>query len=543
MLLSLLTVLALAARLAGAQAVMGIGEQALGPAKGVVRLTLAPSFETFDKRFLPGGETEPRGARLTTDALGALYFPSLAPTEAAVRDLVPGGIFEASLGSSRMVASTSINTFRVGAEWGLTHRLSLMAAVPIVRTRSEVQLEVQGARGGTVGVNPALLDPELGVLNQAALNEQELAVSTLEDLITHCTSAGASDSRCPTVQANLGSLQSLATDASAAALASAELYGPDSPFAPIASSATDLAISARLAAVAAGFASWPSLGLPMFPGAVFPGASVPIGSRDAQLVLTDPAFGIGIDSLITRSKYGVGDVEVGVRLLLIDTPGRERRLSPGGAGLRMALVAGARIGTGEPPDANQPFDPGTGDGQHDLMGGAHIDLLLGNRFWTTLTGRYVRQLKDELPMRVWPRSAPLAPLSSLADVERKLGDLIEFEVVPRLALGRYLSVGARYAYRDKQEDTHEFASDVELRPDAVFESATVLDTGTAYTEQELGVGFTFSTVSAAARGLTRLPVEISYQHVETLSAEEGYVPKRSRDEIRLRLYLRLFGGS
>jgi hypothetical protein len=405
-----------------------------------------------------------------------------------------------------------------------------------------VQLEVHGATGGTVGVNPALLDSELALLNQAALNEQQLAVSTLEDLITHCTSVGASDSRCPTVQANLGSLQSLATDASAAALASAELFGPDAPFAPIASSATGQAISARLDAVAAGFASWPSLGLPMFPGAVFPGASVPIGSRDAQLVLTDPAFGIGIDSLVTRTKFGLGDVEVGLRLLLIDTPGRERRLSPGGVGLRMALVAGARIGTGDPPDVNQPFDPGTGDGQHDLMGGANIDLILGNRFWTTFTGRYVQQLKDELPMRVWPRTAALAPLSSLADVERDLGDVIEVEVAPRFVLGRYVSVGARYAYRDKQEDSHEYASAVELRPDAVFESASVLDTGTSYTEQELGVGFTFSTVSAAARGLSRLPMDISYQHVESLSAEGGYLPKRSRDEIRFRLYLRLFGG-
>lgn len=520
---------------------MGMGEQALGPARGVFRVTLAPSFETFDERFLPDGEREAIGARLTTDALGALYFPSLGPTEAAVRDLVPGGIFDASLGSSRVLASTSINTFKVGVEFGLTHRLSLMASVPIVRTRSEVQLEVHGASGGTLGINPALLDPELALLNQAALNEQELAVSSLEDLITHCTSVGATDSRCPTVQANLGSLQALATDASGAALASAELFGPGAPFAPIESSAAEIAISARLAAVQAEFASWTSLGLPVFPGAVFPGASTPVGSRDAQLVLTDPVFGIGIDSLVTRSKYGMGDVEVGARLLLIDTPGRERRLSPG-VGLRIALVAGVRLGTGEPPDMNQPFDPGTGDGQHDLMGGAHIDLLLGNRFWTTVTGRYVQQLKDELPMRVWPRTSPLAPLSSLADVERDLGDVIEFEVTPRFVLGRYISIGARYAYRDKQEDSHEYALDVGVIPHAVSQTASVLDTGTAYTEQELGVGFTFSTVSAAARGLSRLPLDISYQHVETLSAEGGYLPKRSRDEIRLRLYLRLFGG-
>ncbi|HUF31446.1 MAG TPA: hypothetical protein VMM77_12410 [Gemmatimonadaceae bacterium] len=541
--LTLIALVGLVVRPADAQAVMGIGEQALGPPRGVFRVTLAPSFETFDTRFLPDGETERLGARLTTDALGALHFPSLGPAEAAVRALVPGGSFDASIGSSSLLASTSVNTLRVGAELGLTHRLSLMASLPIVRTRSEVRLEVNGTQGGTVGVNPASLDPDLAQSNQITLDEQDFALRTLADLVTHCTSAGASDARCPTVQANLAALQSLVTDATAAAMASAALYGPNAPFAPFTQSATELAIAARLDAVAVAFDSWSSLNLPLFPGAVFAGADVPVGSRDAQRLATDPAFGIGIDSLVTRSKYGLGDVELGLRLLLIDTPGRERRLSPGGVGLRVALVAGARIGTGEPPDANRPFDPGTGDGQHDLIGGAHVDLLLGNRLWATVTGRYVQQLEDQLPMRVWPRTAALAPLGSLFEVERKLGDVIEFEVAPRFTFGRYLSVGARYAYRDKQEDTHHYASEVVLPPDAAFQSASVLDTGTAFTEQELGVGFTYSTVSAAAGGLTRLPLEISYQHVESLSAEGGYVPKRSRDEIRLRIYLRLFGGS
>jgi hypothetical protein len=230
-------------------------------------------------------------------------------------------------------------------------------------------------------------------------------------------------------------------------------------------------------------------------------------------------------------------------VLLIDTPGRERRLSPSGLQMRLAVSGGARIGTGEAPDPDRPFDPGTGDGQHDLIGAGHLDLLFGGRLWTTVTGRYVRQLEDRLMMRVAPRTIALAPFDTRFEVERDLGDIVELEIAPRFVLGRYVSVGARWAYRDKKLDRHEYAASEVFLPDGPRYPASVLDSATAYTEQELGVGFTYSTIAASARGLARLPVEITYQHVESLSADGGFLPKRTRDEVRVRLYLRLFGGA
>ncbi|HSJ65812.1 MAG TPA: hypothetical protein VK922_18165 [Gemmatimonadaceae bacterium] len=524
-----------------AQAVMGIGEQVLGPPRGVVRVTIAPSFETFDERFLPDGETEPLGARLTTPALGASVFPAITGTSAAVRTLSGSPGFEGSLGISSLRASTSVNTLRLGAELGLTDRLSLMASVPLVRARTELQLDVNGA-GGNLGINPALLDPDLAVFNQGALDAQNAAWSALDALIATCTAPGATDGRCPEVQANLTTLQALSADATAAAAASAALYSPDAPFAPVQGGSADAAIAARLDALAAAFAAWPTLGLPLFPGAVFAPAEGPIGSQEAPAVLGDPAFGIGIDSLVARSRFGVGDIEVGMRLLLLDSPGRERRLSPGGMHVRLAVTGGARLGTGEAPDADQPFDPGTGDGQTDLIGAAHLDLLFGGRFWTTISGRYVRQLEDRQTMRIAPPWLALAPLASRHEVERDLGDYIELEVAPRIVLGRYLSIGARYAMRDKEADRHTLATGAELPPEGLPFEAEVLDSATAYTVQELGVGFTYSTMAAKARGLARLPIEVTYQHVESLSASDGYVPKRRRDEVRIRVYLSVFGG-
>ena len=528
---------------AAAQAVQGIGEQTLGAPRGVLRITIAPSFESFDERFLPTSDTEALGARLTTPALGASALPILATTSSAVRTLSGIPTYDATLGAANLRASTSINTLRLGAELGLTHRLSILANVPIVRTRTELQLGVNGASGGNVGVNPALIDSDLAELHTALLEAQVSAAGALDGLLALCAAAGATDPRCPTVQANLPALQSLATDAAAAAAASESLYGTNALFTPIEGSAADAAVAARLDALEAAFASWQTLGLPAFPGAAFASPDVPIGSGDAQALLSNGTFGIGIDSLISRTRFGIGDIEVGARLLLIDTPGRAQRLTPQGIGFRLAIAGGARIGTGEAPDPDRPFDPGTGDGQHDLIGAAHLDLLFGGRFWATLTGRYVQQLEDRLTMRVAPRSIPLAPLDTRFEVDRNLGDIVEFEVAPRIVAGRYLSIGARYAYRDKAMDQHEFASAASVPTGGAPFPASVLDSATAYTEQELGVGFTYSTIAASARGLARLPIEITYQHVESLSADGGYLPKRTRDEVRIRLYLRLFGGT
>jgi hypothetical protein len=142
-------------------------------------------------------------------------------------------------------------------------------------------------------------------------------------------------------------------------------------------------------------------------------------------------------------------------------------------------------------------------------------------------------------MRVATPATPLPLLSTRAEIDRELGDVMEFEVAPRLALGRYLAIGARYAYLDKAEDRHSYAA---AGDDATRPPAGLLDSATAVSVQELGVGFTYSTVAAHARGLARWPLDVTYQHVETLDASGGYVPDRRRDEVRLRVYLRIFGN-
>ena len=62
----------------------------------------------------------------------------------------------------------------------------------------------------------------------------------------------------------------------------------------------------------------------------------------------------------------------------------------------------------------------------------------------------------------------------------------------------------------------------------------------ARTAHRVGAGIRYSTVDSYLRGSTRLPIEVSFTHLETISGDAG-VAKLTRDQIQLRLFLRLLG--
>ena len=75
-------------------------------------------------------------------------------------------------------------------------------------------------------------------------------------------------------------------------------------------------------------------------------------------------------------------------------------------------------------------------------------------------------------------------------------------------------------------------------------NANLLGTGTASTEQLVGLGITFSTVAAATRHGSRLPFDITSFHFQTLTGSAGTygsLPRIGSDEILARIYVRLFG--
>ena len=57
------------------------------------------------------------------------------------------------------------------------------------------------------------------------------------------------------------------------------------------------------------------------------------------------------------------------------------------------------------------------------------------------------------------------------------------------------------------------------------------------TAQQIGFGFTYSTIVGPDRGPGRLPFEASFSHLETFSATGGPIAKTTRDQVELKVYL------
>jgi hypothetical protein len=523
----------LASRSLAAQAVLGIGEDALGVPRGHVRLTIGTSWTRFDRVFDADGDLVSFAAPLTRDTLGADALESLRPLESSLRALsgLPGA--RVSLGSSITSVDAWVATTPIMLEGGITNRLTIGVMLPIVQARTTPQLSVNpSATGGNISLNPATNDAVIQTENTQFFLQLQAAQTQLGALITACL-AGSGDPRCPAALAQGPALQSEAIP-----------FGADlqtlfaGTFVPLVGSAPDAAMRQRLL----GFATLYNtlLGTPIItrPGPV--GATLTFSTADLQALLTGSDYAYRTFTRFRRQ--GIGDVEVHGRLLLVNTLPGDARLRPERFGLRFAVGGLVRLGTGTPESPDDLSDVATGDGQNDIEARAASDLVFGRRAWLSLAGRYGWQLADEQIMRVSPRSQPFAPLYTRRTVSRDLGDYIELEATPRLNLSRYFMLGAQYLYRRKAEDRHTGSFLVtNLAGENITLDASVLDAGTKHEEHRLTAGVVFSTVAAYRERRARWPIEISYRHGETLTGSGGLVPKAVVESIEARFYVRLFG--
>jgi hypothetical protein len=53
----------------------------------------------------------------------------------------------------------------------------------------------------------------------------------------------------------------------------------------------------------------------------------------------------------------------------------------------------------------------------------------------------------------------------------------------------------------------------------------------------VGIGFSYASVVSSDRGPGRIPFEVAFSHLETLSGSGGPVAKTFRDQIELRVYV------
>jgi hypothetical protein len=528
---AVLAVVALTTR-ASAQGSPWFGEDALVLSRGMVRLGIAPTWTRFDERYRDDGQTEALAADLQTESLDATRLSILAPVRQRLEALGPTPDIAVSLGRLRVDHDASIFSVPMTAELGIGARLSLGIMVPIVRTRSAVLFSPNpSVSEGNIGLNPALDSEDARAVNQALLAQLASAIGALETLIEECADPGNPDPRCP--DARTPEAQELVDNANAFAIGIDDLYSETgSPFVPVTGSPFDVTIRGRVTSFAQSFAGFDINDIT----STGPQGATMAGYADLLRVLTDPAFGVRAEPIATRTTTSIGDIEIGALLQLVNTVRRDT-LQRYGAGLRAAVGATVRMGTGRADDPDDFVDIPSGDGQHDVELRTQWDLLLGSRFGLALGGRYTLQLPDREIVRITEPDQPFAAYWRRHEVDRDLGDVVDVQVTPRFALGTFFSLMAQYRARRKAADRYTGRFNVtDDLGDPVTLDASILDAETEQREDRVSIGLGYSTLTSVARGRARVPLEIFMQYGESIRGSGGKTPKVSVGVMQVRVY-------
>ncbi len=553
--LLVISALLVAPESATAQRVTGPSEDATVLPRGVARVTISPTWFRYHERFADGlgrrrkGEAEPLAADFDVDSLLPSMFPGLTQVESELRAIL-GSTVPLPITAGRLQTRFDANVAftPITGEFGVTSRLTLGVMVPLVKTRTEVSVNPNpGGVGATVGLNPALTNPQARTINAAVVTQLMAAAAQLQQRLQDC--AGSADPTCAAINANRQAAQDLVASAGAAATGIENVYGvstarPGSVFAPVHQSSVQRNVESRPAAFSAGFTTF----LGAAPGTGWitdqPVGAPPMGYADFTRLLTDPDLGIVSDTLQSVELNTVGDVEVGAKFLLYDSFGTvpPQQAPLGGVRFRVSLGALYRFGSGLIESPTHFADIGTGDAQNDIEGRVYADALFGRRFWASFVGRYGVQQANAQVFRV-PDAPhqPVAPASRQLPVWRDLGDYMAAEFSPRLVVTENIAFSGTYSFYSKGADDYSLGAGAVVDPDSVAAiDPAVLGLGTERKEQRVLAAVTYSNLASYYRGRARIPMEVSFSFGRTI-AGEGNAPRASVSALTFRFYNRVFG--
>jgi hypothetical protein len=209
---------------------------------------------------------------------------------------------------------------------------------------------------------------------------------------------------------------------------------------------------------------------------------------------------------------------------------------PHAGAVRLAVAGIYRLGTGQLDLPGDFTDVGTGDRQADLELRGFGDLAVGPRFWVSSVLRIGLQQPDRILRRIPGSTSDIFPEAAReVEVDRNLGDVMEFEVAPRYVPNDEFSVAGFYRYRNKGADSYTGTFNVTSADGTPLTlDASLLNTGTAQKEQVLGFSVTYSTVRGYARGTSKWPLEVWYMHTAVMGGTS--VPRMQMNGIGLRFY-------
>ena len=501
-----------------------------------MRVRALTAWTRFDA-LLGDGSLRNIAATLATDSLGVKQMPFFTPSETEIRTASGLANFRLTAGQLVAVANSRVMTAPVILEYGLTRRLTLGVVVPLVESRTTVQSQLNPTVGlANVGPNPAF-SPSAGAgvrtQNAALVTSLRQAADTLRGRVTTCQ-ATPTNPICAPINGQQVAVQTLLQSTTTMAGALERLYGtstatPGLPYIPIAKDASQTTINAQIAALQTAYQMF--LAKNVVSGSVVP-AAAPAANFQFQSLLT----AVGHDTLRSVDRSSIGDISLGATFQVANTFGDSSAEAANGLHVRLAVNGTLRIGTGQPGNRNRFFDFGTGYGQPGLEGGVAGDVQINGRVSATAIGSYTLQLGtvdvDRVPNTgylAYPLGAPIAGTFSA-------GNVLALTVIPRVRLSGYFALNGRYSV------LHIGADQYTLGPLPADPLTAVLPTApygaAAATAQQVGIGFSYSTVLGPDANPGRLPFEVTYNHLETFAASGGPVAKTFRDQVELRVYFR-----
>ena len=540
------------------------------PRQGEFWLELTPSLFFWSSQFAldsdlaPDGEKEPLTEDFGGPLTGRMYPDDLpflidinSDAEALGYDpLAPDDLSFGTL-DYREISNRYV-VLPLGLEIGILDRLALEVTVPLVQTRSQSFFGYDTLPATVTAGMHVVPDPVafFGAFDTAELQLAELidggTLSPDEMAVAQAllaNSATYSDALARRVMENL--------------------------FLPIGSSTAGGQMMSAYETLAAGYTAF-GLELPAFALPAFATAS------DLSALFASPE--LAADSLgITTQGIAVGELEVGIRIGLIDTftpitwfeepaaatpapadetPAEKEGAPPeqpaGEARRPVEHSEAVRRLARRPPtvqfrttiggklrlpltDPNGPpyLDPSdflsipVGDGQQDIEISLFQDMRVGPRFLFLASGYFGLQLADEVDLRVAPPGRPYALASTLATLRRQLGNYVYARVAPQVYLNNVLALGAEYGFWNKGSDQYEIGS-------GGAGSAAPLELETSQTRHMLGVGVFFRTQDLWEDGRTSLPIEASLIYQTSLAGSGGQTPAGDRVTVYLRFPFRVF---
>ncbi len=532
---------------ARAQRVLGVGDDAATLPAGMLRVTLGSVWDRANERYDAQGKLRALGAAASAGAWNGLYDARLAAANPLVQSLSGLGTFDASLGALSVGRRDASSDGLVRVDLGLLPRVTVGASARVASHAIEPRVTLNPALvEGTVGFNPAWTNTVARDRNTLVVTQFDSAVAQVGRRITQCQATPAA-SGCTAILASLSGAQTLVANATAFATAMNALYGGRRnavglPFVPVGNGAAQRAIDQRVQGYRDQFAA---LGNSVI-GTQGPAGGALFSPADFTTLLTDSLYGFLLRPVRTVHAYGLGDVSAHAKVLLFQNTGPDTA-SIRGFALRQSVGLSLRLLGGDAPAADEFFAPAAGTGGGGFTAQSFTDLFYGSRYAATLVVSLDQPSAQEFAMRVPSANAPsvggvpfpLVAASREIQLQRTPGARLDVRFTPRVALTSNFWLGTSWSLSQQSADAWSLAGTA-----GGTVETTDLQTwasGTDWTEQQVALGGTYSTVRAARDGRARRAFDVSYEHVQTLRGTGWRVPHLTRDVLTVRWYPRVWG--